>query len=61
MADITCPVTVLPHGAGLVLPSYATDGAAGMDIPAAVDEDAPLTIAPGERAAVPTGLALSIP
>ena len=61
MADITCPVTVLPHGAGLVLPSYATDGAAGMDIPAAVDEDAPLTIAPGERAAVPTGLALAIP
>jgi len=47
----------LPHGEGLPLPSYATDGAAGMDVVAA---DA-LTLAPGARAAVPTGFAIAIP
>ncbi len=57
--EIDIPVEVLPHGAGLPLPSYATDGAAGMDAVAAVE--APLTLAPGERAAVPTGLAMAIP
>jgi dUTP pyrophosphatase len=49
----------LPHGADLPLPSYATDGAAGMDLRAAVEE--PLVIPPGGRAAVPTGLAFAIP
>ena len=59
------PVTVevrirrLPHAEGLQLPAYATDGAAGADLCAAVDEE--LTIRPGERAAVPTGLVLEIP
>ena len=59
------PVTVevlirrLPHAEGLPLPAYATDGAAGADLCAAVDEE--LTIRPGERAAVPTGLVLEIP
>ena len=49
----------LPHAEGLQLPAYATDGAAGADLCAAVDEA--LTIRPGERAAVPTGLVLEIP
>jgi dUTP pyrophosphatase len=56
---ICVPVEVLPHGEGLDLPAYATRGAAGMDLRAAVDE--PLELAPGARAAVPTGLRLAIP
>lgn len=51
----------LPHAAEIVLPAYATDLAAGADIRAAVPEDAPLTLAPGARAMVPTGLAMAIP
>ncbi|WP_117195305.1 dUTP diphosphatase [Rhizobium terrae] len=51
----------LPHGAGLDLPSYETAGAAGMDVRAAVAEEAPLTIAPGKRALVPTGFIFEIP
>ena len=47
----------LPHGEGLPLPAYATDGAAGMDLLAA----AALTIPPGGRALVPTGLAIALP
>jgi dUTP pyrophosphatase len=45
--------------AGAVVPAYATEHAAGMDLHAVLD--APLTLAPGERALVPTGLALEIP
>jgi dUTP pyrophosphatase len=41
------------------LPSYQTDGSAGMDLAAALE--APITLAPGERRLVPTGLALEIP
>jgi dUTP pyrophosphatase len=51
----------LPHGEGLPLPAYETALAAGMDLRAAVDEAAPLTLAPGERAAVPTGLTMALP
>ncbi|HVK38605.1 MAG TPA: dUTP diphosphatase [Candidatus Kapabacteria bacterium] len=43
----------------LPLPAYATDGAAGMDLRAAVEAD--VTIAPGERRAVPTGIAIALP
>ena len=57
--DITIAIQVLPHGEGLDLPAYATPGAAGMDAVAALAE--PLTLAPGDRAAVPTGLAMAIP
>ena len=49
----------LPHGEGLALPAYETGGAAGMDLRAAVTE--PLTLAPGARAAVPTGLVFAVP
>lgn len=51
----------LPHGEGLDLPAYETPGSAGMDLRAAVPEDAPLQIAPGGRCAVPTGLVMEIP
>ena len=59
MPEIVVPVTVLPHGEGLELPAYATPGAAGCDLRAAVTE--PLTVAPGQRVLVPTGIALEIP
>ena len=53
------PVAVLSHGEGLELPSYATAGSAGCDLRAAVAES--LTLLPGGRTLVPTGLALAIP
>ena len=53
-------VKVLPHGAGLPLPHYASALAAGCDLAAAVPSDAPLTLEPGARALVPTGLALAL-
>ena len=59
------PVTLrlqrLPHGEGLDLPGYATAGAAGMDLRAALAEDQPVTLEPRQRAAIPTGLAMAIP
>ena len=51
----------LPHAAGLPLPEYATTDAAGLDLCAAVAEEKPLVLSPGERAAIPTGLAFAIP
>jgi dUTP pyrophosphatase len=51
----------LPHGEGIELPAYETSGAAGMDLRAAVAADAPLTLEPGKRALVPTGLVFEIP
>ncbi|ESR25848.1 dUTP diphosphatase [Lutibaculum baratangense] len=51
----------LPHADGLPLPAYASEGAAGLDLVAAVPADAPLTLAPGERVLVPTGLAMALP
>ena len=59
MADLHLPVQRLPHAEGLDLPRYETAGAAGMDLMAAVSDT--LTLAPSERAAVPTGLAVAIP
>jgi dUTP pyrophosphatase len=56
-SEVPVRVKRLPHGEGLDLPAYATDGAAGMDVVAAED----VTIAPGGRHAVATGLALAIP
>ena len=61
MPDLSVPVTVLPHGEGLALPAHATPDAAGLDLRAAVPEDAPLTLAPGAFALVPTGLQIALP
>jgi len=58
---ITLRVKRLPHGEGLPLPSYQSAHAAGLDIVAAVPEKAPVTLAPGARALIPTGFALEIP
>ncbi|MDO8295736.1 MAG: dUTP diphosphatase [Caulobacter sp.] len=57
----TIPVVQLPHARGLPLPAYETPLAAGMDLRAAVAEDAPLTLQPMARAMVPTGLAFAVP
>ena len=56
---VTIAVVRLPHADGLALPGYATSGAAGMDLLAAVTE--PLVIGPGGRALVPTGLKIALP
>jgi len=52
-------VKILPHGAGLALPAYATAGSAGCDLMAAVGEA--VTLAPGQRRLIPTGLAIALP
>ncbi len=49
------------HGRDLPLPRYETDGAAGMDLRAAIPEDTPLKLAPGERALVPAGIRIALP
>ena len=51
----------LPHAADLPLPAYQTERAAGLDLVAAVPASAPITIAPGERAMIPTGIAIALP
>jgi dUTP pyrophosphatase len=57
--EVRVPIQVLPHGEGLDLPAYATEGAAGCDLRAAVDTA--LVIASGGRTLVPTGLRVAIP
>jgi dUTP pyrophosphatase len=58
---MSIPVRIarLAHGADLPLPAYETEGSAGMDLRAAID--APVTLAPMERTAVPTGLSIALP
>jgi dUTP pyrophosphatase len=51
----------LPHGNDLPLPSYQSALAAGLDLLAAVPADAAVTIAPGGRALIPTGIAIALP
>jgi dUTP pyrophosphatase len=51
----------LPHAADLPLPAYQSAGAAGFDLLAAVPAKAPVTIAPGQWASIPTGIALALP
>lgn len=56
---VTLELKRLDHGRDLPLPAYQSDLAAGLDLQAAVDQ--PLTLAPGERALVPTGLSMALP
>jgi dUTP pyrophosphatase len=56
---VAVALQILPHGRNLPLPSYATAGSAGVDLVAAVE--AALVLPPGERVAVPTGIALALP
>lgn len=59
MSDLRVPVQRLPHGADLPLPAYATEHSAGVDLLAAITE--PLTLMPGARAVVPSGVAIALP
>jgi dUTP pyrophosphatase len=61
MSAVAVRVMQLPHGAGLPLPGYASAGAAGLDLRAAVSDGDPLTLAPGARALVPTGVTIALP
>ncbi len=56
----TLRIQRLAHAEGLALPAYETAGSAGLDLRAAVPEDAPMTLAPGARALVPTGLKIAL-
>lgn len=58
---ITVEIQRLPHADGLPLPAYQSAHAAGLDLQAAVSEDKPLTMQPGQRALVPTGLMIAVP
>jgi len=57
--NLRLPIMRLPHGMDLPLPAYATSGAAGMDVAAAVDKT--VTLGAGERLAIPTGFAMAVP
>ena len=57
--SLPLPVTTLSHGEGLPLPSYATQGSAGMDLLAALQTA--VILAPGARALIPTGIAIALP
>ena len=52
-------IVIEPHGQGLPLPAYETDGSAGMDLRAAVQEA--ITVAPGARELIPTGIRIALP
>lgn len=56
----TLRIQRLPHSEGLALPAYETAGSAGMDLRAAVAEDAPVTLEPGARGLIPTGLKIAL-
>jgi dUTP pyrophosphatase len=59
--SVDVQITRLPHGKDLQLPSYQTAHAAGMDLLAALPSDKPITLKPGDRALVPTGIAIALP
>jgi dUTP pyrophosphatase len=59
--SVKVDIRQLPHGEGLALPAYQSAHAAGLDLLAAVPEDAPMILAPGKHALVPTGLTVALP
>lgn len=61
MSKIELRVLRLPHARDLPLPAYQSALAAGLDLVAAVPADAAVTLAPGQRAAIPTGIAVALP
>jgi dUTP pyrophosphatase len=58
---IKVEIRQLPHGEGLALPAYQSAHAAGLDLLAAVPEDAPMVLGPGKHALVPTALTIALP
>jgi dUTP pyrophosphatase len=61
LTTVEVRVMRLPHGSDLPLPAYQSEHAAGLDLHAAVPADAPLVIASGDRAMIPTGIAIALP
>jgi dUTP pyrophosphatase len=61
MKAVRVKVKRLPHGKGLPLPAYQSAGAAGLDLLAAVPNDAPVSLVPGQWATIPTGIAIALP
>jgi dUTP pyrophosphatase len=61
MSSMSVPFMRLEHAEGLPAPSYASEGAAGLDLMAALPETEPVVIAPKSWAAIPTGLVFEIP
>lgn len=61
MAELAVAIERLPHAGDLPLPAYATAGAAGLDLLAALPEGEQLVLGPGRRALVPTGVRLALP
>lgn len=60
-STLPIPLKMLAHAEGLPLPAYETSGAAGMDLRAAIPEDAPIIMLPGDIAIVPTGVTAALP
>jgi dUTP pyrophosphatase len=60
-SPVKVEVLQLPNGKGLSLPAYQSALAAGLDLLAAVPEDAPVILAPGKYALIPTGLSIALP
>src|SRR5271166_4945037 len=58
---ITIVYRTMAHAEGLQLPSYGSEDASGMDLVAALPADGEVVLAPGERALIPTGLAIELP
>ena len=59
ITTVTIPVEKMSHAKDLPLPAYQTNGAAGMDLCAALNDD--IVIEPGDFTAIPTGLAIALP
>jgi dUTP pyrophosphatase len=60
-SPVKVEVLLLPNGKGLGLPAYQSALAAGLDLLAAIPEEAPIVLAPGKYALVPTGLSIALP
>ena len=58
---IAVPARLLPHAEGLALPAYQSEGAAGLDLVAAIPAHTKIVLEPGARELVPTGLTLQLP
>ena len=59
MASVNVDIVMLPHAADIPMPEYATAHSAGMDLRAAITEA--ITLTPGERRLIPTGIAIALP
>ncbi len=59
MSAVKIPILSLPHGNNLDLPAYASEGAAGLDLVAALEFE--LVLEPGARALIPTGISIALP